>query len=322
MDKKNSIISEKDILILKQLLEDGRKSSASISKEIDLGREIINYRIKRLIKENLIVKFIPKINDLAINYKEYIILLKLNLDDEISKEEFVKNTVGNKYLIWFVKSKGGWDIIIRLYAQTIEEFKVKLSEILDVFSDVIAEFYTIISSNEIKEDEKRILAENLFKEVVKKDFKEIKKTNEAFLFEMDDKDKDILNLLNENARSQYKEIAEKLNVSSDTIKYRIERMRNSGIIENFEPVINFSKLGFVHCVAIIKFGFLNLKEEIIIENFLKESNIIVHAIKNLNSEEYFLNIVCENLNEIEFLKIKLKEIFKNKSFILEIFELD
>ena len=57
MEKDNSlsVLTEKDVLILKKLFEDGRKSSASISKEIDLGREIVNYRIKRLIKKNLIV---------------------------------------------------------------------------------------------------------------------------------------------------------------------------------------------------------------------------------------------------------------------------
>ena len=90
---KKSIITDKDVLILKKLLEDGRKTSASISKEIDLGREIVNYRIKRLIKENLIVKFVPKINEKALNYQEYIIFLKLNLDDELSKEKFIKENI-------------------------------------------------------------------------------------------------------------------------------------------------------------------------------------------------------------------------------------
>ena len=141
MNKKNSIITEKDVLILRRLLEDGRASSSSISKEIDLGREIVNYRIKRLIKENLIVKFVPKINEKALHYQEYIIFLKLNLDDEVSKEKFIRENIGNKYLIWIVKSQKGWDLIVRLYAESVEEFKLKLSEILEKFSDVLANYY-------------------------------------------------------------------------------------------------------------------------------------------------------------------------------------
>ncbi len=154
MEQNNSsIITQKDILILKQLLEDGRKSSSSISKEIDLGREIVNYRIKRLIKENLIIKFIPKINENAVNYREYNILIKLNLEDEISKENFIKEKIGNKYLIWIIKSKSGWDLMIRLYASNIDEFKKKLNEILERFSNNLTDYYTIISSDEIKEND-------------------------------------------------------------------------------------------------------------------------------------------------------------------------
>jgi DNA-binding Lrp family transcriptional regulator len=52
---KNSILNEKDIMILEKLIDNGRKTSASISSEIDLGKEMINYRIKKLVKENLIV---------------------------------------------------------------------------------------------------------------------------------------------------------------------------------------------------------------------------------------------------------------------------
>ena len=85
MDKSRSIITDKDLLILRKLMEDGRKSSASISKEVDLGREIVNYKIKRLIKENLILKFVPKINEKAVNYQEYIILLKLNLLEKTAR---------------------------------------------------------------------------------------------------------------------------------------------------------------------------------------------------------------------------------------------
>ena len=77
MKNNKSIITDKDLLILQKLLEDGRKSSASISKEIDLGREIVNYRIKRLIKENLIVKFVPMtgMEMLSVYYVNKIILI-------------------------------------------------------------------------------------------------------------------------------------------------------------------------------------------------------------------------------------------------------
>lgn len=319
MTKDRSIITDKDVLILKQLLEDGRKSSSSISKEIDLGREIVNYRIKRLIKENLIVKFVPKVNKKAINYQEYIILLKLNLDDELSKEKFIREHIGNKYLVWTIKSNEGWDLIVRLYAQSVDEFKEKLSEILENFSDVLTNYYTIINSEEIKENEKEMISKQLFEEIItKKDFEIIKKGE---ILQLDSKDKEILNYLEEDARTQYKEIADRLDISSDTVKYRIDRMTEQGILEGITPVINFNKLGFYQYAAIIKLPFLDKTEEREICEYLKDCKQIVRAIKSLNSEEFFLNLVCENKDEIREIETKIKSIF-NKITTFEYFTIN
>lgn len=317
---KLTILSPKDILILRKLLEDGRQSSASISKEIDLGREIVNYRIKRLIKENLIVKFIPKINEQALNYKEYIIFLKLNLDDEISKEKFVKEHIGNKYLIWIVKSNSGWDLIVRLYAQSIEEFKQKLNEILEDYSTVLASYYTIISTDEIKENEKEALLEKVFNETTeKKDFKIIKKNEQILL---DQKDKEIIELLEEDGRVQYKEIGDKLEISSDTVKYRIDRMKSQGVIEKFSLVINFNKIGYIQYAAILKFNYLIKEEEEKVNQILINSKCILKAIKSLNSEEYFLTIVFNENTEKEEFEKELKNKFENNILSLEMFKIE
>jgi len=316
MKKHKSIITTKDVLILKKLLEDGRASSSSISKEIDLGREIVNYRIKRLIKENLIVKFIPKVNEKALNYQEYIIFLKLNLEDEISKEKFIKENIGNKYLIWTVKSNDGWDLIVRLYAQNVNEFKEKLSEILETFSDVLTNYYTIISSEEIKENEKSVIANKVFDEKFKKKQNyEIIKQGE--LLQIDEKDREIINLLESNARTQYKEIAKKIDVSSDTVKYRIDRMKEQGILEGITPVLNFNKLGLFQYAAILKFQYLDKEANKSIKRILNDCTCVIRAIKSLNSDEYFLNLVFDF--EVEAQNFE-KDII-NLGFKIDIFNL-
>ena len=310
--KNNSLLSEKDILILKKLIEDGRKSSSQISKEIDLGREIVNYRIKRLVKENLIVRFVPKINEKISGYREYIILIKLKIEDELSKDKFIKENIGNKYLIWTIKSGEGWDLIIRLYAKDIVEFREKLKEILEKFQESIARYYTIMTLDEIKQNEKEILFENLFEnEIVKKDFKVIKKEND--LIQLDDKDRKIITLLENDGRVQYSEIAKELEVSSDTIKYRIEKMKNEGLIENFEPVINFSKLGFLQSVCVVSFDYLDENKKKEFESFLNKNSNITKAIKSFNCDEYFIILVFKTKNDEKNFKKDIEENFKFKN---------
>jgi Lrp/AsnC family leucine-responsive transcriptional regulator len=320
MEKNKSIITSKDVLILKKLLEDGRASSSSISKEIDLGREIVNYRIKRLIKENLIVKFIPKVNEKALNYQEYIIFLKLNLEDEISKDKFIKENIGNKYLIWTVKSNKGWDLIVRLYAQDVNEFKDKLSEILETFSDVLTNYYTIISSEEIKENEQNMIANKVFDKEFKKneDFEIIK---HGQILQIDEKDKEIINLLENDARVQYKDIANKINVSSDTVKYRIDRMKEQGILEGITPVINFNKLGLFQYAAILKFPYLDKQASQSINKILKDCNSVIRAIRSLNNDEYFLNLVFDFEVEAKNFEQDIRDLGFNID-IFDIFKID
>ncbi len=319
-NKLPSILNEKDKLILKQLLEDGRKTSASISKDIDLGREIVNYRIKRLIKENLIVKFVPKLHEGKGAYKEYVILLKLKLEDSISKEEFIKSTIGNKFLVWVLKSNDGWDLIVKLYALHTGEFENKLSEILEMFSDVLAKYYTILSSSPIKEAQRELLLEGVFHDSIKKDFETIK--NIEMNFQIDDKDKELLNILSQDSRIQYKDMAEKLNVSSDTVKYRIERLKHQGLIERFEPVINFSKVGFSQYALILKCGYLPIERLEKLSSFISQHHNIIRAIKNTYSEEFFITLVCKDDNFCKHFEKDIEEILEDTQAVFEWFEMD
>ncbi|SIT71372.1 transcriptional regulator, AsnC family [Edaphobacillus lindanitolerans] len=60
---------------------------------------------------------------------------------------------------------------------------------------------------------------------------------------MDRIDQRILNLLVEDGRRSYVEIAAELNLSRVAVRDRIQNMKESGIIENFTVVINSERVG-------------------------------------------------------------------------------
>jgi len=61
---------------------------------------------------------------------------------------------------------------------------------------------------------------------------------------MDELDKRIIIMLNENARKSYREMAREMKISLSTISNRIKNLENEGIIERYIPVINQEKLGY------------------------------------------------------------------------------
>jgi len=70
---------------------------------------------------------------------------------------------------------------------------------------------------------------------------------------LDKKDFGILRLLDTNARRPYSEMAKRLRMSKDAVQYRVERMKELGVIRGFYTVIDPSTLGYMSYRMFIKF---------------------------------------------------------------------
>ena len=61
---------------------------------------------------------------------------------------------------------------------------------------------------------------------------------------LDEIDKDIIRILQENARTSYREIQDKLGISIGTIHNRISKLKRNQIIEGYTLKLNNVKLGY------------------------------------------------------------------------------
>lgn len=62
--------------------------------------------------------------------------------------------------------------------------------------------------------------------------------------ELDDIDRDIIRILQENAKTSYRDIQEKLHISIGTIHNRISKLEENEIIEGYTLKLNNIKLGY------------------------------------------------------------------------------
>ena len=68
--------------------------------------------------------------------------------------------------------------------------------------------------------------------------------------QLDDLDRDILNVLLKQAKTPYAELAKMFGVSAGTIHVRVEKMRQSGVITGTHIAVDPRKLGFDVCCFI------------------------------------------------------------------------
>ena len=61
---------------------------------------------------------------------------------------------------------------------------------------------------------------------------------------LDQKDKEILNLIIQNSKLSFRQIAKKINSSAATVMNRIKRLRKSNIIKDYHISIDYEKIGY------------------------------------------------------------------------------
>lgn len=120
---------------------------------------------------------------------------------------------------------------------------------------------------------------------------------------LDNKDLEILRILQQNARLTTKELASKVNLSSTPVFERLKRLENSGIIEKYVAVLNDEKLnqGFV-VFCNVKLSKMNTE---VAKHFISKINEIPEVTECYNisgSFDYFLKINARNMKHYkEFL---------------------
>ncbi|WP_456471495.1 winged helix-turn-helix transcriptional regulator [Methanocaldococcus sp.] len=83
---------------------------------------------------------------------------------------------------------------------------------------------------------------------------------------MDEKDLKIINLLLKNGRMSYTEIAKKLGTSESSIRKRVKKLEEEGVIKGYTAIIDPSKIGY-NVVALTGFDtdpdkFLNVADKL------------------------------------------------------------
>lgn len=79
---------------------------------------------------------------------------------------------------------------------------------------------------------------------------EIGKGRKAMLAEIDDLDRKILAMLQENSRVPFTQIAKELDVPDTTIHFRVKKLLENQVIRQFTIVVSAEKLGYGACALI------------------------------------------------------------------------
>ena len=116
---------------------------------------------------------------------------------------------------------------------------------------------------------------------------------------IDVKDRAILYYLDQDARQSISKIAKKTKLSKEVVNYRIKKLQERGIIQNFCAVIDNSKLGYVVYRVFIRFQHVDIEKEQEILEFLRNFNSIGWVIQLEELYDVVLLIWAKNIYEFK-----------------------
>jgi len=292
-----------DRKIIHYLSQDSRQSFSSIAKKVRLSRDTVEYRIKRLVRKQVILGFVPIINLNYFGYDTFHVFMVVN-DANIERKRLLQNKIINhmntKSLMEYTDK---WDLEWVLVAKSLHEFDDILTSITTEFSDVIVQKNKL----EIIKGYKSIHLPQIFY----RDQKEIRdlKVHVRSEVKYDEKDIKILRILAKNARASSYMIGDQLEMSANAIRNRIKKMQQEKIIWQFSIILNLSLTNLHWYSMNIEIKAMNKKSEYRFKAFVQQNPFIIRAVKVLGSWDLLVYIVSETMKDFHLTAKQLQEEF-------------
>lgn len=140
-----------DKKILTLLSQQGRASIAEIANQLKISRDVVKYRLDRLVKLKVIQGFVAVVNPTKLGLPNMVTVnisfLSSNTHREKSLVEYLKSA---PYIVYAAKVLGRWDLQIEVYSKHNKHLDEILNEIREKFSDIIKDMEIIPIIQEYK----------------------------------------------------------------------------------------------------------------------------------------------------------------------------
>ena len=265
----------KDKRILSELDMDSRQPLVSIAKRVCLSKEVVNYRIKQLEKKQIIKGYYTVINFAKLGLLFCRFFLRFQNVDLTKEKEIAKYASNFPQVCWVVNTKGPWDMVFVILTKQMNDFKDICDNISFKYGPYFQQRYISIATKIRHMKHNYIYNTNDDREEI------IESKGEQE--NLDELDLKILTILSKNARIPTIDIAKKLHVTPNTIKYRIKKLINKKIILCFRASLGLKKMGFQRHKVVLTLQNMSKRKIMQMCQFLKQNPHVIYITESIGT---------------------------------------
>ncbi len=236
----------RDRRILYELDRDARQSCAGIGRRTRLSKEVVRYRIDRMVGEGVIVKFITIVNYFKLGIVKFKLYLRFRNVSLARIEEIGGFFMRNGSTEWVASCTGRWDMIVSFLVPNINAFDDEVQSLMNRFSAniqekaVTATLYLAHHNREYLRGPEGDGARPL-----------VHYASVDRLARIDKMDTEIIKVITNNARMPVHEIASIAGTTPRIVQYRMKRMGKDDVILAYKAHLDPKRMGNIFCKAII-----------------------------------------------------------------------
>ncbi len=294
-------IDKKDRRILIELQRDSRASFSEIGKKVGLPKNVVAYRVKRLVDSGFLTLFCAVIDKKQLGYRFYELSLKFHNFDERIENKLLEHLKKRKGVHWVGSLNGCYDFRMIFLVKSVQEVSEAYSQIIHNFSKYILEKDLSIPIKDVYHP---------FNYVFSPSTAEMqKKKSPSKTFKITENDIKIINSIKQDSRASVLELSEKLKLSPKTIRIRIKELIKNQIIAGFKIRINHKMLGFHHFDTFLNLADITEKKENEIINFISQFPSTIHIAKEIGRYDLEFESILKSHFELYEIISKIKNAF-------------
>jgi len=283
----------KDRKILYELDFNCRQTNTQIGKKVGLKKDIVSYRIRKLQQTGIIDNYYTVIDAFRLGYNLFRYYINFQYVLPQLREEIINYFINYRNIATVSHFSGKYDLILLIWVNNLNEFYRFWNKSLDKYGDYFERKIFSVYIHGVGFRKSYLMLEE-FKKGDRIEHEYFGAGNK--IVEIDKNDYYLINEISLNARIPLIELSNKLNCSSQTVNYRLNNLKKSGVIQAFRVGINETKLGLKRFKVDIYLKEHKQRDNII--NYIKQIPYVLYISTSTGLCDLEIELILENSNKL------------------------
>ena len=269
--------------ILRELDLDPRATTSKIAKKVRLSQQVVDYRIKTLMKKGIIKRFGTIFNLSKIGYQQYRILFQVGKSEEVERQRLFEYLKKHNQVYWAALIGNKWDLFVALFVKNYHDLERFLDDIFAEFR-IVKDYTSLYVVYHDYFRHKYLFQKQIDEPAVQLDFAESREN-----LSLDVLDIQILRAIRNNCRTPSLEIAAANEVNYKTVQNRIATLTKKGLIAGYRSFYKSETFGYKAYLLFISFRFYNKRVEKKLFAYARTTPLITQRLSLFGSHSLLLH---------------------------------